>query len=235
MTDDLLGWRIGLRQREKVLLTILVPIPMMAVNAGHSMMNFPFIGKIELGFLYPMLIVPLGIIGSTNGFNMLAGFNGLEAGMGIIILSTLGLFALKTASIPAAVVAICFVAALLAFLYYNKFPSKIFPGDVLTYTVGAGIAVVAIMSNLERFAMMLFLPYYLEFILKSRGRFVPEWEATVLDDNSLRVKDKLYSVPHVAITLLRKIKGKAYEKDVVIVILLFELIVSAVTIISFLN
>ncbi len=233
MTDDMLGWRIGLRQGEKVLLTLLVPIPMIVVNAGHSVMKLPFIGQVELGLLYPLVVIPLGVIGATNGFNMLAGFNGLEAGLGVVILSALGYLAWQVGAIPAAVIAICFTASMLAFLYYNRYPSKVFPGDVFTYPVGAAVAIVAIIADLERFAMMLFIPYYLEFILKARGRFKPEWEATVLEDNSLAVKDRLYSVPHVAISLLEKIKGTAHENEIVFSIIAFEVVIAIITVYSF--
>jgi UDP-N-acetylglucosamine--dolichyl-phosphate N-acetylglucosaminephosphotransferase len=233
MTDDMLGWRIGLRQGEKVLLTLLVPIPMIVVNAGHSVMKLPFIGQVELGLLYPLVVIPLGVIGATNGYNMLAGFNGLEAGLGVVILSTLAYLALRVGAIPAAVIAICFVASMLAFLCFNRYPSKVFPGDVFTYPVGAAIAIVAILADLERFAMMLFIPYYLEFILKARGRFKPEWEATVLEDDSLAVKDRLYSVPHVAISLMKKIKGTAHENEIVFLIIAFEVVIAIITVYSF--
>ncbi len=49
MVDDMLGWRIELTQREKVFLTFLVPIPIMVINAGYSMMTFPVLGKVQLG------------------------------------------------------------------------------------------------------------------------------------------------------------------------------------------
>jgi len=235
MTDDMLGWRIGLRQREKVLLTFFVPVPIMAVNAGHSAMKLPFLGKVELGLAYPLLIVPLGIIGAANGFNMLAGFNGLEAGMGVIILSALGYLAWQVKAMSAVAVATCFTAALLAFLFYNRYPSRVFPGDVLTYPVGAAIAIVAILGNLERFAVMLFLPYYMEFLLKARGKFRPEWEGDVLGDGSLAVKEKIYSVPHIAILILRKLRGRAYEHEVVLSILGFEVLVAFITLFSYMR
>jgi UDP-N-acetylmuramyl pentapeptide phosphotransferase/UDP-N-acetylglucosamine-1-phosphate transferase len=60
------------------------------------------------------------------------------------------------------VIILCLVATLLAFLIFNRYPSKVFPGDVLT-------AIVAILANLERFAVMLFLPYYVELLLKAKG------------------------------------------------------------------
>ncbi len=233
MVDDMLGWRIGLRQSEKVLLTFMVPIPIMVVNAGHAMMTFPFLGQVELGLLYPLLIVPVGIIGATNAFNMLAGYNGLEALQGIAIFSTLAYLSWEVNAFDAFLISACIVGALLAFLIFNRYPSKVFPGDVFTYFAGAGVAIVAILGNIERFAAMLFTLYYIELVLKARGRFKPEWPARVLGDGSLAVKSRIYSVPHLAITLLRKMKGKAYEYEVVATVLLFQLVIAVVTIATF--
>lgn len=233
MTDDMLGWKIGLRQREKVLLTLFVPIPLMVVNAGVSTMRFPFLGTMELGLLYPLLILPIGVVVATNAFNMIAGYNGLEAGMGVIILSTLGFLSWKTGNIQVTIIAFSTVFALVAFLLYNRYPSKVFPGDVLTYPVGAIAAIVAILANLERFAVMLFSPYAIEVFLKARGKFRPKWPAKVLEDGSLAVKEKCYSVPHLAISVLRKVKGNAREQEVVAAVLIFELAVALLTVYSF--
>ncbi len=127
MADDLLGWRTGIRQSKKVLLTFLIPVPLMVINAGQSVMAFPFLGTIDIGLLYPLLIIPIGMIGAPNAFNILAGYNGLEAGMGIVILSTLGLIAYSTGNTVAAVIAVTTISALLALLYFNKYPAKVFP------------------------------------------------------------------------------------------------------------
>ncbi len=77
---------------------------------------------------------------------------------------------------------------------------------------------------------MLFALYYLEFLLKARGRFRPEWSAKVMGDDSLAVRSKIYSVPHIAITVIRKIKGRAYEREVVSSILVVQIIISIITI-----
>lgn len=232
MTDDMLGWRIGLRQYEKVLLTLLVPIPLVAVNAGHSLMKIPVLGQVDLGLLYPLLVIPLGTVGATNGFNMLAGYNGLEAGMGVITLSTLGFLSVTTGSPFAAVIAFSFVGGMVALLLFNRYPSKLFPGDVLTYPVGAAIASVAILGNIERFAVMLFGLYFVELALKARGSFRPEWPADLLDDGSLGF-NKIYSVPHLFIAGLRRLKGRAYEYEVVGAILAAQLVIALAVVASF--
>lgn len=232
MTDDMLGWRIGLRQHEKVLLTLLVPIPLVAVNAGHSMMNIPIAGQVDLGLLYPLLVIPLGTVGATNGFNMLAGYNGLEAGMGVITLFTLGLLSVTTGSPFAAVIAFSFVGGMVALLLFNRYPARVFPGDVFTYPVGAAIASVAILGNIERFAVMLFGLYFVELALKARGSFRPEWPADLLDDGSLGA-NKIYSVPHLFIAGLRRLKGRAYEYEVVGAILAAQLVIALAVVASF--
>jgi UDP-N-acetylglucosamine--dolichyl-phosphate N-acetylglucosaminephosphotransferase len=170
-------------------------------------------------------VSPAGIVGASNGFNILAGLNGLEAGMGIIILSALGGLAWVTESVPAAVIAFCMVASLLSFFWFNKYPARILPGNGLTYAVGTTIAIVAIVGNIERSALILFVPYFIELLLKLRGLFQKESLARPLSDGSLTNKySKWYSLNHVVISLLRKVKGKAREWEVVLVLLSFELI-----------
>jgi len=233
MIDDILEWRIGIKQKTKVLLSLLIPLPLMIINAGHSEMTFPIIGTQDLGLLYPLLIVPIAIIGASNAFNMLAGYNGLEAGMGIIILSTLGFLSYITGGTEATMIAIISISALVAFLHYNKIPAKVFPGDTLTYPIGALVAIVAILGNIEKYAAILFILYYIEFILKKRGKFKEQSYGELLKDGSLTVKNGIYSVPHIAILCLRKLKGKAFENEVVIVVLFFQTIVALVTLYSF--
>ncbi|MFH0797816.1 MAG: glycosyltransferase 4 family protein [Candidatus Woesearchaeota archaeon] len=225
MVDDILGWKIGLRQWQKPLLVALASVPMMVINAGHSTMALPIIGKVNIGIVYPLLIIPIAISGAANGFNMLAGYNGLEAGMGIIILSALGYMAWATNFGWVAVLAFCMVMALLAFYIYNRYPAKVFPGDTLTYTVGGLIAIIAILGNLEKLALILFIPYFLEFLLKLRGRFWKESFAKLNEDGTLSVPhDKFYGIEHITIALLRKVKNRVTEKSVVYTIFLFEMV-----------
>ena len=232
--DDILGWKKGLKQWQKPLLTIPIAIPLMSLKIGYSIINVPFIGAIDLGIIFPLLFVPVGIVGAANGFNMLAGYNGLEAGMGAIILTTLALLSLVNGNIWLFLLSISSVAALLGFLVYNKYPAKVFPGDTLTYSVGALIATVAILGNLEKASLFLFLPYFLTFVLKARGRFKPESFARVNSDGSLSMPyKKIYDVTHLSIFLLSKVKRKVYEKDILKLILGTEVILALVALLIF--
>lgn len=231
--DDILGWKIGLRQWQKPVLTLLVAAPIMAVNAGTRLMHLPFLGLTDLGLLYPLLIIPGIILMTTNGFNMLAGYNGLETGQGIIILSTLAYFAAITGSSWTAVVALCMVAALLGMLVFNKYPASVFPGDTLTYSVGALAGIIAIMANLEKVIIILFIPYILEFILKLRGKFQKESFAQVQEDGTLRPRyEKIYGLEHIAVRIFNKLKIKTTERKVVYLLHGFQLCFVIITIIT---
>lgn len=226
--DDILGWRIGLRQIYKPILTLFAALPIVVVSLGFNTVTLPFLGRIELGIIYPLLFIPIAIIGASNGFNLLAGYNGLETGMGIIILTILGFAAWFIKESWASMIALIMVAALIAFYYYNRYPSKIFPGDTLTYIVGATIAITSIAGNTEKLALILFIPYFIELIIKAKNRFKTECFAIPQKDGSLKI-DKIGSLTHVVIKVLSKIKNKVYEKDVVYTFLIIELILAGVT------
>src|SRR3989344_9582606 len=78
--------RSGLKQWQKPLLTAIAAVPLMVINAGETVLAVPFFGSLDVGLLYPLVLIPLGVIGASNMVNMLAGYNGLEAGLGIIYL-----------------------------------------------------------------------------------------------------------------------------------------------------
>ena len=236
IVDDILRWKIGLKQWQKPLLTLPAALPVMAVNAGQSSMILPFIGSVDLGIIYPLLIIPIGVAGAANGFNMLAGYNGLEAGMGAIILTTMGLVAWKTGETWVTMLAFSMVFALIAFLRYNWYPAKVFPGDTMTYSVGALIASVAIFGNMEKIAVLLFIPYILDFFLPLRAGLKVEAFAKPNKDNSLEMPygdswRDIYDSTHLALFVLKKLKTKVYEKDVVTFILSAELLIALVVII----
>ena len=206
--DDILGWKKGLAQWQKPLLTLPVAVPLMVLDAGHHTMTLPVFGPVNFGLAYPLLIIPIAIVGAANGFNMLAGLNGLEAGMGAIILGTMGYISFVTGNPLISLIAFSAVAALLAFHTFNRYLAKIFPGDSLTYSIGALIAILAILGNMERIAVFLFIPYFVELLLKARYKFKFESTAnTPQPDGTLLAPDKTASLVHI---FVRKFKTEKW-------------------------
>ncbi|MBI2672603.1 hypothetical protein HYX16_06735 [Candidatus Woesearchaeota archaeon] len=213
----------GLKQWQKPLLTLIAAVPLMAVNAGTTTMLIPFLGRTDVGLLFPLLFVPIGIVGASNMINMFAGFNGSEAGMGIVYLSNLGLYAYANGRFSAAAIAGITVCALLAFYYYNKVPAKILAGDSLTYLLGGVLVTVAVLGNIERAALIASVPFFIEFLLKARGKFKKKSIGTY-ENGKVRslYGNQIYSIPHL---LTRT--GKFTEKQVVYFMMLIQLIFSS--------
>lgn len=235
LTDDLLGWQHGgLSAKFRILLAFFAAIPLVVINAGVSTMNFPLIGAVNLWLFYPLVIIPIGIAGATTTYNMLAGFNGLEAGMGIIILGFLSYISYINNMAWLSMIGLCMVVSLIVFFVYNKYPAKVFPGDILTYSVGALIAGMAILGNFEKIAIFVFIPYIIEVVLKTRGRLKKQSFGKPEEDGSLKLAyDKIYGLTHLSIFILSKFKKKVYEKDVVYLILSFEVILCLVALFLF--
>ena len=225
LIDDLFGWQKGgLSISSRLILVALAAIPLIVINAGKSTISLPFFGIVELGIIYPLILIPLGIVGATTAFNFLAGYNGLEAGQGILILSALSLVSFFTGNPWLSIVLLCMIASLLAFLLFNFYPAKIFPGDSLTYAVGGLIALAAILGNFEKIAVFFFIPYILETVLKTRGKLKKHSFGNPLPDGSLDLKyNKIYGLEHLAILLMKKFKYKPTEKKVVYLIWAFQL------------
>lgn len=223
LVDDLLGWKHGgLPSHLRIILAFVASIPLVVINAGNQLMNVPFSGVIDFGILYPLLIVPLAVAGCATTYNFLAGFNGLEAGQGVLVLGFLSFVAYSTGNPWLAIIGLCMVGALLGFYIFNKVPAKVFPGDVMTYAIGALIAGMAILGNFEKIALIVFIPYIIETILKVRGG-LHKHSFGIPDKNGfLKMPyDKIYGLEHLAIKILGK---RATEKKVTYLIFAFQIV-----------
>jgi len=227
LVDDLLGWwHGGLSKRTRIFLCLFASIPLVVINVGSSYINLPFFDGTSLGLIYPLLIIPIGIIGASTTFNFLAGYNGLEASQGMLIIGALSLVAYFTGSSWLALIGVCLVFSLAAFLIFNKYPAAVFPGDTLTYPIGGMIAIMAILGNMEKIAIFFFIPYIMEVILKARGMLKKQSFGKPNKDNSLELTyNKIYGLEHLAIFLIKKFKKKVYENDVVLAINIFQIVI----------
>lgn len=227
LVDDLFGWKQGgLSRRSRLILVACTAIPLMAINAGKSTILLPFVGLVDMGVVYPLILIPLAVMGTATTFNFLAGFNGLEALQGVLLIGSLSFVAFFTGSSWLAIIGLCMVAALLGLLFFNWYPARVFPGDSVTYAIGGMIAIMAILGNFERIALFFFIPVIIEVFLKVRGGLVKHSFGKPSADGSLTLRyDKIYSLNHVAIWLLQKMGCKPREHQVVLLIGGFQLIV----------
>ena len=186
----------GLKQWQKPLLTLVAAVPLMVTNAGTSSMSLPFFGEVKLGIIYPLILIPIGFVGAANMVNLFAGFNGLEVGMAIVYLGSLGFYSYVHSRYIAALIALMVFTSLCAFWLFNKHPAKILPGDSLTYLLGGTLASIAILGNLEKAALIISIPFFVEFFLKMRSNFSADTFGVYVNGKIRSKYDEIYSIPH---------------------------------------
>ena len=229
--DDILGWKKGIRQSRKVILSTILALPLVTLILMNPQYNSFVTWGISLWF-YAIIIVPIGIVGAANAYNMVGGYNGLEAGLGIIILITISIQAAIMGEMWITYISLIGSSALAGFLYFNWYPAKVFPGDSLTYPVGALIGAMVILGNMEIFGILLFPLYFVDFTLFLRARFLDKLENVeafgVVDEKGhLKMPyDKMYDSCHSAIWIQQKFRNYATERGVVIILYLIQISIS---------
>lgn len=188
--DDL----YDMRQRNKALLPFILAIPLGFFVPSE--MKVPFLGLIDFGYTM-FFFVPLGVTCASNSANMLEGFNGLGTGLAAIITGTLIIVSIANDATEGLVILIPLLGSLIAFLYFNYYPAKIFPGDTLMIFSGAAISCAAIVSNLRLEGIFLMSPMIVEFFLKLRGNFKGESFAQSIDKGILIYHGKIESLTHI--------------------------------------
>ncbi|BEP18312.1 UDP-N-acetylglucosamine--dolichyl-phosphate N-acetylglucosaminephosphotransferase [Pyrofollis japonicus] len=232
--DDILGWKKGLPRWARIVFMAPVALPLVVIKAGKSTLALPLIGVVDLGLAYPLLAVPIGVLGAANAFNMLAGYNGLEAGMGILLMLFTSIYAYMKGLVFIVQAALIMMMTLLGFLLYNWYPARVFPGNALTYGVGAYYAALVVLGNMEKFGVSLFTLYFIEFMLFLRGLrngvYKENFGIPREDGSLIEPYDKVYSLTHFAIRVLRRLRGRAREPEVTVILLLLQTTIGVILI-----
>jgi len=175
------------------------------------------------------LVVPLGVTSASNAANMLEGFNGLGAGLGVIMTASLIALSLLTGAQEGLFLLFPLLGALAAFLCFNRYPARVFPGDSMTLFTGATIACAAIISSpsLKAFGALLFIPMIIEFVLKFRGHFQAENYGEIGSDGRLGWDGPVESLAH-AVMRWKRLR----EWEIVLVIWAFEAVVCVAVIVA---
>lgn len=232
ITDDILMFPI---RPIKPVLALLASIPMMTIAYGqNTIFNIPLLGDVDLHFIYPLIIVPLIIVFVSNAINIMADFDGLTPGNGLIISIALFICAYLSDQPTAMVIFAAIIGTLIIFYFFNKFPAKIFTGNVGTLFVGSAIAVGAVLGNLKYPLIILMIPYVIHLILQQRItwdrktiRTRPRERGVIDRQGYLRSEyKKAYGLTHL---IMQKFKNVT-EKKLVYILMTSEGICAAVAI-----
>ena len=222
--DDL----VSMPQQVKAFMPVFAALPLIVIEEGSSFVKLPFLGNINFGLLYTLVIIPLELTVAANAVNMLAGFNGLEVGMGIIALGSLSIIAYTLGKMTVLVILFAALGALLAALYYNWYPAKILIGDVGTLSIGAIIAAVVIMGNFEIAGAILLIPYMIDFLIKAKNHF--PYSFGIFRDGKLYCPE---NGPVGMGQLIMKLFGGISERNLVLVLMGIETVCGVVAILVY--
>jgi len=239
--DDFLDFR----NRTKIILPLVASIPIVALQVGTTTMEIPFIGTINLGIVYPLVVVPLMMTFIIDSTNMYAGMNGLEAGLAFVnssavvvylsLASAVDQISMSQSHLDAGLVASAVMGATLAFLFFNRYPARVLTGDVGLLAIGAAMASALIMANMDRVAIFLYSTYGINFVLyvlyriqvKRTGMEYVKF-ASPREDGSLKVVG-----PYTAYWLLPYLYKKTTERTNVIVLVLLQALIAYGAVILF--
>ena len=142
---------------------LVTTIPFVKNNEFRYEWLLPF-NLTDYSWLVYVLIITLIVISVSNGANITDGLDGLAAGTSAIIGITLSIFIYLSGNIifsdylniiyipnigELVIFSFSFVGACIGFIWYNSYPAQVFMGDTGSLSIGAVIAVLAVLVKKE--------------------------------------------------------------------------------------
>lgn len=139
----------GLSARGKLFLQIAIAIlPVLFVTiSGRTFITFGDY-TLNLGWFYPIFGIFV-ITGVSNAVNLTDGLDGLAASNMVISLMALVFINLIMGNLDLAIICAAIAGACLGFLYFNKYPAKVFMGDTGSLALGGVLGTIAVMGKFE--------------------------------------------------------------------------------------
>lgn len=137
----------GLRLRHKFIIQWILGFVIALLlyqNLKIDILYIPFIGVFKLGLFY----VPFAafvIVSFANAVNITDGLDGLVTGVLMICLFAFWSLSASILDTPLSFFLALWIGSLIAFLYFNVYPARIWLGDVGSLSFGATLAVVGLL------------------------------------------------------------------------------------------
>lgn len=161
MLDDLKDLAARYKFMVQIALALLIALSGIRITSFNGLFSID-----ELPLMAQYSFTVLVIVGITNAFNLIDGIDGLAGGVGFMSLTTLGIFLTMSGDANTALIAFALAGAILAFLYFNFNPAKIFMGDTGSLVLGFVIAVLSIrLLQVNQFNALPVLPHAPVFVL----------------------------------------------------------------------
>ncbi|MBF6606188.1 MAG: phospho-N-acetylmuramoyl-pentapeptide-transferase [Candidatus Limnocylindrales bacterium] len=152
--DDYLNAKTGngIRVRQKLLWQIVVAILAAIYIQRHfaiTDIRVPFVGDVTIGPLLYVVFAAFAIVAASNGVNITDGLDGLAGGTAIFAFVAYLIIALLNVPQQPNLALLCaiIIGGTLGFLWFNVHPAQIFMGDSGALSLGATLAVTALITG----------------------------------------------------------------------------------------
>ena len=140
----------GLRGPVKFFLMSIVGLALgwfFAAKLGWTSIMVPFYGDFEVGVAGMILIFAFAVVATSNAVNITDGLDGLSGGLAMLAYGAFGVIALFQGNMMLFGFCMTVVGWLLSYIWFNVPPARFMMGDTGSFALGAGLGVVAMMTN----------------------------------------------------------------------------------------
>lgn len=117
------------------------------VKLGWTSVNVPFAGNLEIGAVGMIILFTFAVVATSNAVNITDGLDGLAGGLMIFAYGAYGVIALVQGQWLLFGFCMTVIGWLLSYVWFNVPPARFMMGDVGSFALGAGLGVVAMMTN----------------------------------------------------------------------------------------
>ena len=140
----------GLRGPVKFFMITAVGIALgwfFAEKIGWTSLMVPYVGRIDLGVVGMIIIFAFAIVATANSVNITDGLDGLSGGLSMLAYGAFGVIAMLQGQYLLFGFCMTVVGWLLSYIWFNVPPARFMMGDTGSFALGAGLGVVAMMTN----------------------------------------------------------------------------------------
>jgi phospho-N-acetylmuramoyl-pentapeptide-transferase len=145
-----LGLLFGLSGKEKFLIQWILGFVIgyiLCTKLGIKIVHIPLVGiTVNLGIGY-IPFAAFVIVSFANAFNITDGLDGLASGLLVICLIAFGAIAASNLDTPLSLFIALWIGALIAFLYFNVWPARLFLGDAGALSFGAMLGLIGLLTG----------------------------------------------------------------------------------------
>ncbi len=128
----------------------------------YNALMIPFINmEISLGVFYiPFVVIFFAAV--TNAVNLTDGIDGLSSSVTIVVLLFFVLISWQSKDTDVFLFSLTLIGSLIGFLYFNKYPAKVFMGDTGSLALGGAVGILSLLTKTELLLILIGIIYVVE-------------------------------------------------------------------------